>query len=526
MRQINLVELKRIFLEVNGEALPGYPDLWFQAYLAVKKSRLDNRPVGVNAILTRLDLKVENANTREMLLQAIERTDHATRQAGMIWPHDLMEVFERAVVARPELIREALGTLEVLCVEDLQTLTAVESRLLLSFAKTGIEIWASLGHFQCINLRDGGTALAFERRLVSAGFSVTSLSMAQGLSERQARLICDGLGVDRIYPFKGTGSSSFQVEYKTHDDTEKVINDIAARIIGRIGQGDSPSKMAVLVPLAEMANFIAQRLLAIGVPAVEHGRASGENSAGFAVCMAVVKALIDPTDVVAMRQVGYLWIEDSAAYERALRAAVSRSLGIQDAATAFGIEESVEQMVEWLERVRASGPQGIVDAIRESPLWPADPTNEGGLTRFADLIRMTGVGNDWHSPAWQTIAALGAESLDDRVPGPDQVQVLTIADSRGHQWRSVDVIGYSQGLMPGPCLRSEANLETHVLAQALSRARDSVYLHHVKKLKFNDRMPEISFKASSYNQRLGIAAAEPEQNMDNPKFKPREEFRR
>lgn len=524
MRQINLVELKRIFLEVNAESLPGFPDLWFQAYLAVKKSRLDNRPVGVNAVLTRLDLKVENANTREMLLQAIERTDMATRQAGMIWPHDLMEVFERAIVNRPELIREALGSLEVLCVEDVQTLTSVESRLLLAFAKTGIQIWASLGQYQCINLRDGGTALAYERRLISAGFSVTNLTTAQGLSIRQARIICDGLGVDRIYPFRGVGNGEFKVEFMVHEGTENVIDDIAARLRFKIDGGERPSTMAVLVPLAEMTNFVAQKLMAAGVPAMEHGRASGENSAGFAVCMAIVKAIIDPRDVVAMRQVGYLWVEDSSSYERALRAAVSRSLDIVDAASAYGIEESVEQMVEWLERIRQEGAAGIADAVREAPLWPGDPTNEGGLTRFMDMVRMTRTETDWGSPAWQTLAALAAESVDDRTPDPDKVQVMSVADTKGFQWKTVEVVGYSQGLMPGPCLRSEESLETHVLAQALSRASKTVVLHHVKKLKFSERMPEVSLKPSSYNLRMGITQAVPEQDMNNPKFKPREKF--
>lgn len=525
LRQVNLVELKRIFHEINGDFLAGHIDLWFQAYLAVKRSRQDSQIYGVNAILTRLDLKVETDNTREILLEAIERTDRALTVAGMIWPHDLMSVFEQAIRTKPGLIADALGQVEAICVEDVQLLSAVEWRLLLAFSRTGLSVWASLGQFQCINLRDGGAALAYEKRLLNSGFSCSSLTIAVGLSEAQSQTIRSSLGMERTRPFRGVGSAPFNVEYLEHESMDDVVARLAARVQKQIADGKEPGRIAVLTPLPEMTGFLTRKLMAVGIPAVERGRSSGENSPGFTVCMAIVKSICDPRDTVALRQVAYLWIEDSASFEKCLRASVSTSQNLQAVAKDYRLGDEVDAMLAWIAVIQDGGPGQITDSVRQAPLWPADPGNEAGLARFDECISMLHLQDDWQSPAWTTLAAMAAEPLDDRALDMANIPVLTIADSQGCQWDEVNVIGFSQGLMPGPCLKGEASLEAHALAQALSRSTRLVQLHHVRQLRLNERTPEIKLKPSAFSERLGVSAQVPEQDMDNPKFKPREAFK-
>ena len=68
-------------------------------------------------------------------------------------------------------------------------------------------------------------------------------------------------------------------------------------------------------------------------------------------------------------------------------------------------------------------------------------------------------------------------------------------------------------------------MEAHALAQALSRGRKGVGLHHIAKLKFATNLPAVNLKPSVYNARLGVRAEVPEQDLENPKFKPREGLR-
>ncbi len=498
-RVVDHAELRRFFYEVN-DALRDRKEPWFEAYCAAKRTQ-SRSGTPVTGLVARYGLQSAGRSAADSLQTVIAKTDAGLMGQGMIGPWDAVSAWRDWLSTRNA--EEGLGHWHI-CVDDLQLLSSAELGLLVALRRVGCMVSVTVGRNQCFNLRDGSVGIAAVSSLHKAGFHVVHGRSAIGMSPSHLQAMAAAARAYREPLAEALGQGQLVIEYCQHQAEDEALSAIS-ELLGSDADAVSEGESAVLVPLPEMAHHVAEALVEIGVPAVVAGRHAGSGAAGFLVCSSLARAIRDPADVVALRQLATLWLDDQSSFD--LAAQRSHDEGCQLAHAAIGLpdEEQFAELDAWLTAAAGARPADIVGLLQATPHWVELPVQTEAVQSWLEIVHAAGCSDDWGAAGWHQVLAKSADFLEGQIRSHrGAVVVAALQDCGGARWDVVDLYGFCNGLIPAHTVPSERDYEAHALIQVISRTTRTLRLHYVKKLRLSQDGPAVMLRKSPLAVQLGV----------------------
>lgn len=500
LRPVDFEEFRRLFQRFNEDDVGDRWEPWMDAYEAAKSAfhlRRDRRTLSV---LSRMRVKRKTLDREDVLHRMIARTDKGLLEAGLCWPGDLLGCGLDFMKAGGTIKSAFMMDADVLAVDDMQLLTGLECAFLMALVDQGARLSATIGDLQNFNAGQGGVGRSAVKALNARNITI--------LRERSSRTISPGVAKainaayassyePRVRP--SDGAELVHIDYLEHPDEETLHKTLTERLRTYAEEEEDRSSV-IVVPNADLIKPVREGLAAQGIQTERVGRSAGESSAGFIIANSITQVIRNPRDMVAMRQVGTLFGEVEELESR-LRDAHDQGVPLNDLLA----DDSAEMIVlRFVQACSVSAPSDLPAAIRSTPSWPTgDPDIEGGLDWWAEKVRDLDL-KDWRDPQWEGVLGCIASRNSMRPSNAAAVSIAVIHDTAGMRWGSVDLVGFSQGLLPAPCSAEEEDLENDAFAQVLTRAKHRIGIHHCAEMRLRDGGPLIKLSPSSLAFRSGL----------------------
>lgn len=316
------------------------------------------------------------------------------------------------------------------------------------------------------------------------------------------------------------------VRLMEYDETEAMAEGVANQIQAALATGVSAADLAVLYRKNRLSRVVETALLRRGIPYRIKAGTDLLSYADVRMMLAAGRLAANRRDVRALSRLADL-IPGLGAKGVAQMIGAGDDPLRQTGRLTPKAAKGVKDLSEALERLHRDGPGKLLDWCQNTPLFrswlnqrakiqlkssgkPTDPVEVQQALRPA-LGRMSAVQRamskrlesatgDLDIPArWATALEVVASGTDEAASDEAKVTLCTIHASKGLEWPTVHLFGFSDGLMPMAREGEVDNLpeERRLAYVALTRAQNQIVLHHADSIDMgtgkSEKMPVSRF---------------------------------
>lgn len=456
-----------------------------------------------------------SGHARRGFIEALRRFESEKRRAAVLDFSDLILLPQRLLRRHPELQEKLRRTLRDVTVDEAQDTDAAQFRLLQLLTPEDNTVLLVGDDDQAIyewrharpeNMRDfieryGATVYRLERNYRSTPAIVTGgaalVRHNTNRLEKNPYAVREAPQTDRV-------------RLVAYDDADAMADGVAERIAAAIATGVSPADIAVLYRKNRLSRIVETALLRQGVPyrikagtdLLSYSEVRMMLAAGrLAANRRDVRALARLADLVpglGAKGVGYMIAAGDDPLLQTGRLSAKAAQGVRDLASALEslYRRGPAELQAWCDEtpVFRAWLVGRAKAFLQSAGKPTDPQElkqalrpaQGrmGAVQAAMRKRLESVPASSTDERWAAALEVVAAGTDEAESDQAKVTLCTIHASKGLEWPTVHLFGFSEGLMPMAREDVVENLpeERRLAYVALTRAQNQIVLHHADRM--------------------------------------------
>ncbi len=455
-------------------------------------------------------------HTRRSLLEAFKRYESEKRRAAVLDFSDLILLPGRLLRQDADLRARLQARLRDVTVDEAQDTDGAQFRLLHLIVPESHTVLLVGDDDQAIyewrharpeNMRDfidqfGATIYRLERNYRSTPAIVNG--GAALVRHNENRLEKNPYAV-RQAPKTDT------VKLVHYDDSDAMAEGVANQIAAALARGQSAADIAVLYRKNRLSRTMETALLRRAIPYRIKAGADLLSYADVRMMLAAGRLAANRRDVRALSRLADLVPGLGAKGVGQMIAAGDDPLS-HTARLSPKAAKGVRELADMLQRLYAAGPEHLMESCMDLPLFrswltgrakaflksrgkPTDPTEvkqalrpaQGRMRAVQTAMRKRleslegGVGQ---AERWATALEVVAAGTDEAESDEAKVTLCTIHASKGLEWPTVHLFGFSDGLMPMARESVIENLpeERRLAYVALTRAQNQIVLHHAERI--------------------------------------------
>lgn len=481
-----------------------------------------------------------SGHARRGFIEALRRFEAEKRRAAVLDFADLILLPQRLLKRYPELQEKLRHTLKDVTVDEAQDTDGAQFRLLQLITPLDNTVLLVGDDDQAIyewrharpeNMRDfidryDATVYRLERNYRSTPAIVSG--GAALVRHNENRLEKNPYAVRQAPP----ADTVRLVEY---DDGDEMADGVAERIAAAIASGASPADIAVLYRKNRLSRVVETALLRQGVP---YRIKSGTDLLSYAevrMMLAAGRLAANRRDVRALARLADL-VPGLGAKGVGHMVAAGDSPLLQTGRLSAKAAQGVRELAAALEVLYRRGPTELLAWCEDSPLFRAwlnrrtatalqsagratDPQEiqqflrpakaRMGAVQTAMRKRLESLPGGSLDERWAIALEVVATGTDEAESDTAKVTLCTIHASKGLEWPTVHLFGFSEGLMPMARDGVVDNLpeERRLAYVALTRAQNNIVLHHADRLDLGTGSGAERFTTSRFLQEIALGHA-------------------
>lgn len=481
-----------------------------------------------------------SGHARRGFIEALRRFEAEKRRAAVLDFSDLILLPQRLLKRHPELQERLRQTLQDVTVDEAQDTDGAQFRLLQLITPLDNTVLLVGDDDQAIyewrharpeNMREfieryDAVVYRLERNYRSTPAIVSG--GAALVRHNENRLEKNPYAVRQAPP-------TDTVRLVEYDDADSMADGVAERIAAALASGVSPADIAVLYRKNRLSRTVETALLRHGVP---YRIKSGTDLLSYAEVRMMlaagrlaanrrdVRALARLADLVpglGAKGVGHMVAAGDEPLLQTGRLSAKAAQGVR--ALAAALEElyrrGPNQLMSWCEESSAfrAWLQRRAAASLQSAGRPNDPESiqqalrparaRMGAVQAAMQKRLEGMPAGSLDERWALALEVVANGTDEAETDEAKVTLCTIHASKGLEWPTVHLFGFSEQLMPMTRDGVVDNLpeERRLAYVALTRAQNQVVLHHADRLDLGTGSGLERFTPSRFLQEIALGQA-------------------
>lgn len=478
-----------------------------------------------------------SGHARRGFIEALRRFEAEKRRAAVLDFTDLILLPQRLLRRHPSLQETLRQTLRDVTVDEAQDTDGAQFRLLQLITPLDNTVLLVGDDDQAIyewrharpeNMRDfieryGATVYRLERNYRSTPAIVSG--GAALVRHNENRLEKNPYAVRPAPP----ADTVRLVEY---EDGEAMADGVAERISAAIATGTSPADIAVLYRKNRLSRIVETALLRQGIPYRIKAGTDLLSYAEVRMMLAAGRMATNRRDVRALARLADLVPGLGAKGVGHMVAAGDEPL-LQTGRLSAKAAQGVRELGAALEALYRRGPGELLDWCEQTPLFrawlhgraraslqaagrPTDPQEmrqalrpalaRMGAVQAAMRKRLESLLGGTLDERWATALEVIAAGTDEAESDVPKVTLCTVHASKGLEWSTVHLFGFSEGLMPMAREEVVENLpeERRLAYVALTRAQNQIILHHADRLDLGNGTGPGRFTVSRFLHEIAL----------------------